>query len=117
MDGFHIEGMTEDKGDTFFIAEVSEPVPGEYALDRDDNVFAVGFDSFKEGIGLSMEVLMKQDVPVLVEDTEIHGSGVKINTAVEFMLVCVESHEASSLVKGYGSTEHTRKGMLWRRPQ
>jgi hypothetical protein len=33
------------------------------------------------------------------------------------MLLSVESHEASSLVKVVGSTEHTREDMLRRRPQ
>ena len=117
MDGLHVESVTEDEGDVFFSTEVSEPIPGEHAFDGDDDVFAVWFDSLEEGIGLSVDILVEQDVPVLVEDTEIHGSGVKVDTAVEFMLLRVKSHEASSLVKGYSSTEHIRKGMLRRRPQ
>jgi len=117
VNGPHVEGVAEDEVDIFFIAEVSEPIPGEYTFDGNDDVFSVWFDSLEEGIGLSVDILVEQDVPVLIEDTEIHGSGVKVDTAVEFMLLRVESHEASSLVKGYGSTEHIRKGMLRRRPQ
>jgi hypothetical protein len=117
VDGSHVEGVAEDEGDVFFIAEVSEPIPGEHALDGDDDVFAVGFDGLKEGIGLSVDVLVEHDVPVLVEDTEIHGSGMEVDTAVELMLLRVESHEASSVVKVNSSTEHIRTGMLRRRPQ
>ena len=32
MDRFHIEGMTEDKRNTVFSTEVSEPVPGKHAF-------------------------------------------------------------------------------------
>jgi len=117
VNGLHVESVSEDEGDPFFFAEISEPVPGEHAFDGDNDVFAVCFDSLEEGIGLSVDVLVEQDVPVLVEDTEIHGPGVKVDTAVEFMLLSVESHEASSLVKVDSSTEHIRKGMLRRRPQ
>jgi hypothetical protein len=117
VDGLHVKGVTEDEGDVFFSTEVGKPVPGEHAFDSDNDVFSVCFDSLKEGIGLSVNILVKQDVPVLVEDTEIHGSGMKVDTAVEFMLLRVESHEASSLKNGYSSTEHIRKGMLRRRPQ
>ena len=37
MDGFHVEGVAEDEGDVFAIAEISEPVPGEHALDGYDD--------------------------------------------------------------------------------
>ena len=117
VDGPHVESVTEDERDIFFGTEISEPIPGEHTFDGDDDVFAVRFDHREEGIGLSMDVFMEQDVPVLVEDAEIHGPGVEVDTAVEFMLLSVESHEASSLVKGCSSTEHTREGMLRRRPQ
>jgi len=42
MDGFHVEGMTEDEGDVLVGAEVSDPVPGEHAFHRDHNVFPEG---------------------------------------------------------------------------
>ena len=40
MDGLHGEGMTEDERDLFIGAEVGEPVPGEHAFDRDDDMQA-----------------------------------------------------------------------------
>jgi len=69
VDGPHVEGVAEDEVDIFFVAEVSDPIPGEHAFDGNDDVFAVWFDSFEEGIGLSVDILVEQDVPVLVEDT------------------------------------------------
>ena len=100
MDGSHVKGMTEDEGDIFFSTEVSEPVPGEHALDSDDDVVTERFDGFEERFGPGVHVSVEQDVSVLVEDTEVHGSGMQVDTAVEFMLLRVESHEASSLVCG-----------------
>jgi hypothetical protein len=35
MDGFHIEGMTEDEGNVALCAEVGDSVPGEDTLHRD----------------------------------------------------------------------------------
>jgi len=117
VDGSHVESVAEDEGNIFFIAEVSEPVPGEHAFDGNDDVVSVRSNGFEEGIGLSVDILVEQCGAVLVEDTEIHGSGVKVDAAVKFMLLCVESHEASSLEKVDGSKERTREGMLGRRPQ
>ena len=36
MDGFHVEGMAEDKFDPLLAAEIGEPVPGEHAFHADD---------------------------------------------------------------------------------
>src|SRR5436309_2554749 len=41
VDGFHVQGVAEDEGDLFARAQVGEPVPGEDALDTDDQVFTV----------------------------------------------------------------------------
>jgi hypothetical protein len=42
MDGFHIEGMAQDEGDTFFLAEIGDPVPGKDTFNDNDDVFPVG---------------------------------------------------------------------------
>ena len=60
---------------------------------------------------------MDQDLSVLIEDTDVHRSGMEIDAAVESVLVSVESHEASSLGKGLSSDKHIFFGMLGRRPQ
>jgi len=99
VDGPHVEGVTEDEVDVFELAEISKPVPGEHALDGDDDVVTERFDGFEKGLGLGVDVAVEQDVAVLVEDTEIHGSGMQVDAAVEFMLLGIESHEASSLGK------------------
>ena len=52
VDSSHVEGVAEDEVDVFLIAEISEPVPGEHALDGDDDVITERFDGFEEEIGL-----------------------------------------------------------------
>ena len=52
MDRLHVEGVTEDEGDLFSFAEIGEPVPGEHALDGDDDVVAEALNDLKERLGL-----------------------------------------------------------------
>jgi hypothetical protein len=99
MDGFHVEGVAEDESDPVLSTKISEPVPGKHALDGDDEVVTVRLDDFEESIGPCWQVPMYQNLPVLIDDTDIHRPGVKIDTAVEFMLVGVETHTVSSLGK------------------
>jgi hypothetical protein len=42
---------------------------------------------------------VKQDLPLLVEDTEVHPTGMQIDAAVVSMGLSVESHQVSSLWK------------------
>jgi hypothetical protein len=50
MNGFHVEGMTEDKRDVFLGAQVGEPVPGEHAFDRDDDIRPIRRNGFEKGL-------------------------------------------------------------------
>ena len=72
VDGFHVEGVAEDEGDAFLGAQVREPVPGEDALDGDDEVVAVRGDGVQEGGRFGFEVAMQQDLALAVQDAQIH---------------------------------------------
>jgi hypothetical protein len=98
MDGFHIKGVTKDEGDLFALTEIGEPVPGEHALDSNDDVVAVGTDGLEEWLGFGTHVPMSHDLSVLVEDADVHRSGMEIDPAVEWVLLGIESHEVSSFV-------------------
>jgi len=50
MDGFHIEGVAQYKGDMFLGTEIGDPVPGEDALNGHDDVFSIAFDGFKKDL-------------------------------------------------------------------
>jgi len=101
--------MPQDKGDVFSGAPIGDPIPGEYALDADDPIGAIGGNSLEEGLGIAFHVAMEQDVADLIEDAQIQGPGVQIDAAVVGMLLRVEAHEVSSLlgVIDWGSSKYT----------
>jgi hypothetical protein len=74
------------------LTEVCEPVPTEHTLSTDDDIFSVWLDGIEEGIWLSRQVAVKQDLAMLVKNADVHGSGVEIDTAVEHVFFRIESH-------------------------
>jgi hypothetical protein len=95
VDGLHVEGVAEDELDPFPPAQIGEPVPGEDALDGDDEVVAERGDGLKERLGAAPEILLEQDLAFSIEDAQVHGLGVKIDPAVVLMSLGVESHGSS----------------------
>lgn len=84
--------MAQDEGDLLLGTEIGEPVPGEEALDGDDEVGAVRSNGLEKGRGICGEVTVDQDLPFPVHDADVHRSGVEIDAAVVLMLLGVESH-------------------------
>jgi hypothetical protein len=81
-----------NKGDVFLCAEIGDPVPGEHAFNGHSDVFPITFDGFKEDLGVSSDIALKDDVSLLVEDAEVHGLCMKIDSAVILVLLGVEIH-------------------------
>ena len=104
---FHLEGMTENEADAFSSAQIGQPVPGEEAFNADDDVLAEGTDRLEKGIGIGLHVAMKNDRAGLIENAEIHGSAVKINSAVVRMLLRIESHRGLLLSCRPSGTTYT----------
>ena len=100
VDGLHVEGMAEHEGNPLLLTQVSEPVPGKHALGGDDEILAVRRDDLEERFWGGAEVPVDLNVSRLVEDTDVEGSGVEIDAAVEAVLLGVEVHEASSFRAG-----------------
>ncbi len=92
VDGLHIEGMTEDKRDTMFRTEVGKLVPGKHAFGRQDDLFPVGGDRLEQRLWGGGHIPVHQCFSSLVEDTDVHGTGVEIDAAVKRVLLGVESH-------------------------
>jgi hypothetical protein len=46
VDGFQVEGMTQDEFDPLLGAEIGQLVPGEDGLNGDYQILAKGFDGF-----------------------------------------------------------------------
>ncbi|OPY69567.1 MAG: hypothetical protein A4E62_01795 [Syntrophorhabdus sp. PtaU1.Bin002] len=115
MDGFHIQSMTEDKGNTFFPAEIGNPVPGKHALDRHHEILTVWLDRPEKGSPVGIHVPVEFYFPFRIEDAQVHFSCMEIDSAIEFVLTCVKVHKASSLLVDlwFLQTEFT---MFKRRP-
>jgi hypothetical protein len=92
MDGFHVEGMTEDEGDAFVGTEVGEPVPGEHAFDGDDETLSIRGNGFEESLRVGFHVTVKQRLTGLVEDADVHHPGMQVDAAVKWVLGGVKSH-------------------------
>ena len=97
VDGLHVQSVAKHELDPFPAAEVRQPVPGEHALDGDDEVVAVGRDRLEERFGTAPHVLVEEDLALPVEKAQIHGLRVQIAPAVVLVAFVVESH--GSLLK------------------
>ena len=96
VDGFHVEGVSQDEGDIFFCTEISDPIPGEHAFHGDDDIFSIGRNDFEEPFLLCRQVPVNEDVSILIQDTDVHSSCMQIDSTVILVLFGVKSHEASS---------------------
>ena len=95
--------MSEDEGDLLLGAEIGEPVTGEDALDADDDLVGVGRDGVEESVRIGVDVPVELDLAVVVDDAELHGTGVQVDAAVVGVAVGEESHWASSFGKMVGA--------------
>src|SRR4030095_10505876 len=92
MNRFHVKCVAENEGNVVLGTKVREPVPGEHALDSNDESVAVGRDRIEKGAGLGRELAMQQRLAGVIEDAEVHGSCVQINAAVKSVRLVVETH-------------------------
>ena len=64
----------------------------EHTLGSYDDVISVLFDSFEKALRTCAHVAVDKDLSMAVQDTDVYGSGVKIDAAIEFMLLRIEPH-------------------------
>jgi hypothetical protein len=93
MDGCQRERMPEAKREAFVGPEVSEPVPGAQAFDGDHNPRSIRSNGFQEDIGFGLHMAMHEARAALVEEADVHRSGMQVNAAVQGVLGGVESPE------------------------
>ena len=85
MNGFHVEGMTEDKFDAFLAAEIGKPVPGEHAFHADHQVVAERRYRPEKGFRRAGDVAMQKHIALRIQNAEKHLSGMKVDSAVMFL--------------------------------
>ena len=79
--------MTEDKRDVLGGTEIGEPVPGKHTFCRNDDIFPVWFDGFQEALRFCAHVAVDKDFSMAIQNADINGSCMKIDAAIEFMLL------------------------------
>jgi hypothetical protein len=108
VNGFHVEGVPEDKGHTLVSTQVGQPVPGEDTLDSHHETLTIGRNGFEERFRRGLHIAVQQHFPLLAQDTDVHGAGVQVDPTIHGVLVGVESHEvSSSFVNGFSQRQHT----------
>src|SRR5215831_20811032 len=76
------------------------------------HVFSVGGYRFKEQLRGTRHVSVQHDLALRIQDTDVHRSGMQIDSAVVSVLLGIKSHdEVSSFKSVFGKHEHT-KGTL-----
>ncbi len=88
----HVQSMAKDKSDSLTLAEVSQPIPGEEALDANSEVLSVGPDRLQEGVRCGGHVSVEDDLAIGIEDAKVRGLGMKVDPAVVGVLLGVGSH-------------------------
>ena len=83
------------------------PIPCEDTFYGNDDVFTIWSDRFEKDVGVCLDVPMQENFAFLIEDAEVHGLGMKIDTAEKFVLLGVKSHLRPPWEKGFGSLNHT----------
>jgi hypothetical protein len=92
MDGLHVQGVAQDKGDLVFGAKIGYPVPGEHALDTDHHIFEKREDDIKQQRGIGIDIFVHFGFTLLVDDAHVHFPCMQIDAAIEFVLLIVKSH-------------------------
>jgi hypothetical protein len=88
--------MTQDELNAFLGAQIGQPVPAEDAFDGNAQVSTIGIDGFQERLGTGAKVTVQQDLPLWIQDTEIHPTSMQIDAAVIAVTLGIESHQVSS---------------------
>jgi hypothetical protein len=88
--------MTQPAGKPRVSTEISQPVPGEDTFHTDNEVLPLGSDSPEKRFGSRLHMLVQDDLPIPIQDAEIHGPGMQVDATITQVRLGVESHEVSS---------------------
>jgi hypothetical protein len=97
--------MAKDESDTFLRAQIGNPVPGKSAFDSDNEIIPVLLDRFQECLPVGFDVSVEEHRTRAVDDAQIHGFCVQIDSAIILVLFRVEFHSVPPC--GCGDLYHT----------
>jgi hypothetical protein len=96
LDGYHVEGMSEDEGNTLPSTQVSQPGPREETFHAHDEVLQIRSDGLEKRFGSCLHRAVQHDLSVLMQDTEVHGVGVQVDATIKLVWLSGELPEVSS---------------------
>ena len=96
MNRLHRERVAQDEDEAFGGAQIREPVPRKHALGRHDQIVPVRRDDLEERLRRRFHIPVHQHLASGVENADVHGLHVEIDSAIVAMLTVVESHRLSS---------------------
>src|SRR5262249_19797323 len=109
VDRFHVQRVPQNKRNIVLGAQIGEPIPSKDAFHANRHVFSVGGYRFKEQLRGTRHVSVQHDLALRIQDTDVHRSGMQIDSAVVSVLLSVKSHdEVSSFKSVFGKHEHTK---------
>jgi len=85
MDGFHVQGMSQNERDFLLVAKIGNPVPGKHAFDANDDIVKVWEDGIEQQRRIGIEVLVQFDLTLGINDTEVHFPCMQIDAAISFV--------------------------------
>ena len=92
VNGFHAKGLAEHKVEPFVQAQIGQPVPGKHALDTHYEPVTERLDCPQEVVRLGSQVAVQPLIPLAIEHAQVHLPCVQIDSAIEFVVLIVESH-------------------------
>jgi hypothetical protein len=94
--GLHRQRVPEATSDPCAGPQVGQPVPGEDTCDTDDEGRPRGCDGLEQGCWPSGPIPVQPKLTGLTQDTDVHGAGMQLDTAVKWVLLRIEAPEVSS---------------------
>ena len=91
LDGLHGESMPEATRDPFVGTQVGQPVPGEPTRDGDHHPLSRRSHGFEEGLRVGFPRAMHEERAALVEEADVHHTGVQVDAAVKWVRCGVQS--------------------------
>ena len=92
MDGFHVQGMTEEEGYTHFLTPICEPVPVKCRLHANGNTVPVWFYNVQKESEIIRDISMEDGFSYRIHNADIHGLSMEVYPTVELLQDGSELH-------------------------
>jgi hypothetical protein len=96
LDGWHRQGMAEDKRSAVGRTQGGEPVPRTEARHGDDKILSLGGNDLQKRRWAGLHIAMPQALTVVVEHTDVQGADRYVDATGKWVVLRRESPEVAS---------------------